>query len=187
MANTTPDGIYYPENTTDMELDTILATMASSIQNGMGKRLARQELVYSFLGHIPLQSFTNVGSGILVAPLPYQVVSGSRSFNKGFTMASPGVLTIPTKGIYSVTISGTSKAVAAEFNMRLRWNSTDVWKGYTQSTTAAFGYITGSTVVECELGDTLSVAAVWYSTTGTNIVSNSYIDNSFSVTLLKAL
>ena len=114
MANTIPDGIYYPENTTDMELDTILATMASSIQNGIGKRVAKLEtFVGCNLGMAA--SFEPPTLGVVTKVNTYGVQSAAvapGTFNSGMTVTN-GTVTVPEDGLYSVMFTANFLPIVA--------------------------------------------------------------------------
>lgn len=86
MANTLPDGIWYPDaDTTPMVLDSMFSTLASSIQNGIGKRVGQLE-VFSDMGgrgvvgkDIATYNVSGVGGStpvLLNATLPVNLVAG---------------------------------------------------------------------------------------------------------------
>lgn len=101
MANTIPDGIYYPENTTDMELDTILATMASSIQNGIGKRVAKLETFVGCNLSIPA-AVTGTAAVVKVSGFAVQPDTlAPGTFNQGMSISN-GTVTVPEDGLYNV-------------------------------------------------------------------------------------
>lgn len=99
MPNTTPDGIFFPDGNTPMELDTILATLASSIQNGLGKRVAKLE---TFVGcNLGLNSAVT-GTGTITKVSNMQVnPSRSYEFIQGVTV-NAGTVTVPEDGLYTV-------------------------------------------------------------------------------------
>ena len=109
MANTTPDGIYFPDSNTPMVLDTILATMASSIANGIGQRLATLE-TYSDLG----------GRGVVGKNIATNTVSGVAGTNLLLNSTLP--INLVAGRNYRVTVKGNFYASAANqaFQMTLR-------------------------------------------------------------------
>lgn len=117
MANTIPDGIYYPDANTPMNLDTILATMASSIANGLGKRVAKLE---TFIGcNIGLNSAVT-GTGTVTKVTNMQVNAGRpQEFIQGVTV-NAGTVTVPEDGMYTVLFLAnflpTGGAVGARVN-----------------------------------------------------------------------
>ena len=136
MANTIPDGIYYPENTTDMELDTILATMASSIQNGIGKRVAKLE---TFVGcNLGLATPLDAGTAgaVTKAPFAVQATGSPANFNQGMTISN-GTVTVPEDGIYTVAFTAnfqpTGTGSAARLNTYIYVN------GVSQQFSSAYG------------------------------------------------
>lgn len=154
MANTIPDGIYYPENTTDMELDTILATMASSIQNGIGNRLKHQEIAVGLKAGI---AATGNVIPVASATAPFVIRSVDGCFNQGFTLAN-GVATVVTGGMYLVTATLGVQPV----NPATRTAAIEIFKGSVSLNAAEvtqhiqfYQTALATCVVNCVPGDTL--------------------------------
>lgn len=186
MPTTEVDKVFYPDLDTVDQPNVWGAAMASSVEAGIGARLRKQEQFIGFMGHLPKQTWPKLYNGQDYGPLPFQVIQGSGSFNQGMQVAG-GVVTIPVAGLYAVSLSATVEALTAEFNVRLYLNTTAVWKGYTQATTSAFGYNTGSVVLNCAAGDKLSARVTLYGSGNNSAIRNGdYIDNVLSVALLKA-
>lgn len=186
MGTTELDTVYYPDLDDVDQPNVWAATMAQSVSDGIGARLRKQEQFIGFMGHLPKQVWPKLANGQEYGPLPFQVIQGSGSFNQGMQVAG-GVITIPVAGLYAVSLSATITAANAEFNAFLYLNTTAMWKGYTQATASAFGYNTGSVVLNCAAGDKLSAKVTLYgSTNGSSIKNTDYIDNVLSVALLKA-
>lgn len=187
MPVTDVDKVYYPDQDTVDQPNVWGAAMASSIEEGIGARLRKQEQFIGFMGHLPKTTYPAMQNGAYSNPLPFQVVQGSGSFLQGMSV-SAGVVTVPVGGLYSVSVSTTLGAIDSEFATYLYLNANPVWKGYSKAfNNTTFGYNTGSVVLKCEEGNTLSVKNVVYSSPNTNKISNTqYYDNVFSIALLKA-
>lgn len=187
MGALTPiDKVWYPDETDLDQPNVYMATHSQSIEEGIGARLRKQEQFIGFMGHLPKQVYPNLANGTAYGPLPFQTIQGSGSFNQGMQVAG-GVVTAPMAGLYSITLSTTITNISAEFATRLYQNQTQVWKGYTQATTGSFGYNTGSVVVKCEAGDTISAKITVYASNNLGKVSNNdYVDNVLSIAMLKA-
>lgn len=154
MANTTPDGIYYPDSNTLMNFDAILATMASSIQNGIGKRLALQEIAVGLKAGLANQ--IQLTTTPINMPL---VVNGSNgNFAQGMTINN-GIVTVATPGMYMVSSSigimphgGGASATSA---LALYKNNVKIM-GDEQSSHPSFYQVSkGTTVINRVAGDTI--------------------------------
>lgn len=158
MANTIPDGIYYPENTTDMELDTILATMASSIQNGIGKRLKHQEIAVGMKA--------SVGAGAWMVPVaaavvPYAITNTAEGdFNQGFSFSN-SVATVTTAGMYLISASvGVTGAVNGRgTRLVVQKNGVRISSLETPQVSPVWGGISITAVINCVPGDTFRALA----------------------------
>lgn len=186
MGAYTPDAqVWYPDTGDTAELNVLLGTMASSIEDGLGVRMAHQETILGFLGHLPITTYPALSSTESAA-LNFQVIAGSGSYNDGFSVTA-GVVTIPVTGLYFISSSDTCSAQNGEFNTYVSVNTTKMWRGYSKSSTSAFGYNTGSVVVKLNVGDTVKVtAAVFGSAGNVSIINGQYYENALSVALLKA-
>lgn len=154
MANTIPDGIYYPENTTDMELDTILATMASSIQNGIGKRLKHQEVAVGCKAALSAQTaLTTTEKTIAVG-----VNSSNGNFAQGMTVTS-GIITVQTAGMYLVSGSlGIQPASGTTSALKLYKNAVVIIGDEQLSNGTFYQASKGTAVINCVPGDTIRMS-----------------------------
>lgn len=181
MANTIPDGIYYPESITNMELDTILATMASSIQNGIGKRLKHQEIAVGLKA--------GLASQVLLSPtqqtMPVVVNNANGNFAQGMTVTS-GVVTVATAGMYLVSAAlGIQPASGTTSAIRIYKNAT-VIIGDEQLASGAFYQVSkGTAIINCVPGDTIKMTGGCAS--GTVNTAADFALTHLSVAMVQAL
>lgn len=105
MGLYTPNAqVWYPQTSDTAEINTLLATLASSIEEGVGARLAHQEIAVGLKASLGDSGWTIPYGGTNAAVIPY-TVSGSRGdFNNGFTFSN-GIATVQTAGMYLVSAS----------------------------------------------------------------------------------
>ena len=160
MANTVPDGIYYPDSNTLMNFDAILATMASSIQNGIGKRLALQEIAVGLKAS--LQGWTIPKSNNAIIVVPYVISSGLADFNQGFTFQN-GIASVQTAGMYLVTASVGPAFPDSSGNAGTKVNILKNNVVFAASEVPLSGVVwtnaQATSVINCVPGDTISVKA----------------------------
>jgi hypothetical protein len=100
MGNTTASGIWTPDEHDNLDPEVWSAAMASSIEDGIGGRLAKQEQRVG--AKISIDAATTVPSTGIIFPL---VVAGNGyaysfgNFMTGMTLAG-GVLSVTTPGLY---------------------------------------------------------------------------------------
>lgn len=159
MALTPVDKVYYAEPTTPAKLDTITATMASSIENGIGKRLALQEIAVGCkLGMDTTYQIPGGHNFYDAGIVPVKVVSGFGSFNQGMTVNN-GIVTVNTPGMYIVTSSiGIGIGGGRSIVINLYQNSVMV-AGSEQPTAASFINAQSNSVLQCKAGDTIYMKA----------------------------
>lgn len=98
---TTLAQVWYPDETDTAEFNTLLGTMASSIENGIQPRLAKQELSIGLKASV---SGWTIPATNTYTTVPVSVTASFADFNKGFSLAS-GIATCNTGGMYVVTAS----------------------------------------------------------------------------------
>lgn len=158
MANTSPDGIYYPDSNTLMNFDAILATMASSIQNGIGKRLAHQEIAVGMKASVAAGAW-NVP--VNAAVIPYAISpSPEGDFNQGFTFNN-SVATVKTAGMYLISASVGVTGAVNGWGTRLvvQKNGVRISSLETPQVTPIWGGICITAVTNCVPGDTFRALA----------------------------
>lgn len=105
MGLYTPNSqVWYPTTADTAELNVLMATMASSIEEGVGARLAQQEIAVGLKASIADNGFSIPYGAANAAVIPYGVTASRGDFNNGFTF-SGGIATIQTAGMYLVTAS----------------------------------------------------------------------------------
>lgn len=100
MGALTSEGVWYPGTTDVDQTNVLMATMADSINSGIGQRLKKLE---TFVGcYLGLASALDAGTAGVVTKAPYAVVGNSAgTFNQGMTVTA-GTVTVPYDGIYNV-------------------------------------------------------------------------------------
>lgn len=188
MGAFTPlDDVWYPDEDDTAEQNVNLATMASSIEEGIGARLRHQEIA------VGLKASLVAGTQIpnLPATAPYQVTSANGDFAQGLTI-NAGVVTVATAGMYIVSASlsinpGADQRTTA---VVLRKNNTELAGAEVVQSPRYYQTSTANCVVNCVAGDTLRV---YYYSAGTStglpptpIAANLAL-SSFSVSMIQAL
>lgn len=185
MGLYTPNSqVWYPQTSDTAEINTLLATMASSIEEGVGARLKHQEIAVGLKASLD----TGVWTLPITTPgqIPYVVSSGRGDFNNGFSFTN-GTATAQTAGMYLVTASlgpagsvngGGIKVVIYKNGLFIAGNevamTTTVWVGSTA--TAVLNLVPGDTV-----------HARGAITTNGAVITNSAETTHLSVTLVQAL
>ena len=95
--------VWYPDETDTAEFNTLLATLASSIENGLQPRLALQEKAIGLKVSLN-QNEWQIPGGNPSAVIPYRQTGTRGDFNQGFTF-SGGTATVQTPGMYFMTAS----------------------------------------------------------------------------------
>lgn len=131
------------------------------MEDGIGERLRLQEIAVGLKASIGTYTIPHVPNpGTPTAVLPFTVTAGRGDFNQGFTF-SGGVATVQTAGMYIVTAGVGPNGASANhgFKLRIRQNSTAIIT--TETAMDASIWVSGaiSSVVNCVVGDTISVLA----------------------------
>lgn len=193
MGALTPiDKVYYPDKTDIDQPNVYLATMAQSIEDGIGARLRQQEVA------VGLKAGIAPGTGIPVNDViaPFTIRSDNGGFNEGFDLAG-GIATVKTKGLYIIAASaGINPSENIPANVS-RTVSVTVYKGTTPlagaevlSSVNYYQSAAATTVISCVPGDTLHIK--WHSAgpwgvTGNAQMANSSVLTYLSIALVQAL
>lgn len=187
MGLYTPNSqVWYPTTADTAELNVLMATMASSIEEGVGARLAHQEIAVGLKGSIENAGFTipaGVGS---TAVVPYTVTASRGDFNNGITF-SGGVATIQTAGMYLVTASVGPSGTNNGGGVKVFIDKNAVFIAGNEVALSSVVWVgtTATTVLNCVAGDTIRVRAA--TTGGAPAMNNSNETTHISVTLVQAL
>lgn len=178
--------VWYPDVTDTAKLNTLLATMASSIEDGLGARMVKQETVKSLLGTVTAGSTWTL-SNTVEATVPYSINTGG--YNDGLTISS-GVVTVSTPGLYYVSASVLTTQVDGYVDLQLQRNGGTISRplGPGSPAGAGIGPASGAFIFNCVAGDTLRARVTIQGTTGAvkiNTLQATY--NVLSVVLIKAL
>lgn len=161
MGAYTPNSqVWYPDGTDTAELNTLLATVASSIENGIGARLAQQEIAVGAKLNAPLSYVIPSGTGFVNSTtVPYSNDGALGAFNNGLSVTG-GVVTIATPGMYIVTASlgGLNTASRSVVNYLCK-NGAYVASAEVPTNTTVYVSSQSNCVLNLIAGDTVSVRA----------------------------
>lgn len=154
MGNVTSDLlIWTPDENDPAEPDVYLATMAQSIEDGVGDRLRTQELAIGLKAGFT--SPPTLSSTLSTAAVTINTSNGS--FKQGLDI-SGGLVTVITPGMYMVSGSVGVDAVAGHTaKIELRKGSTVLAADEQKSDASFYQAAKATTVVNCVAGDTLSM------------------------------
>ena len=184
MATTELDGVYFPELDDIDQPNVYLATMAQSIEAGIGARLRQQEVA------VGLKAGIAPGTGIPVtdAIAPFVIRSANEGFNQGFDL-SAGVATVQTKGLYIVAGSvGINPVGLASGNVNrtaaltLIKNTTPLAGSEVMSVSQYYQNAAATTIISCVPGDTISVR--WHSAGPAGVTAPASLANDSTLTYL---
>lgn len=161
MGAFTPNAqVWYPDITDTAELNTLLSTMASSIEEGLEPRLAHQEIAVGAKLNAPLSYVLPGGAAFANATtVPYSNDGTLSAFNNGFSI-SGGIVTIATAGMYIVTASlgGLNTASRSVVNYLCK-NGNYVAAAEVPTNTSVYVSSQSNCVLNLIAGDTISVRA----------------------------
>jgi hypothetical protein len=184
MGAFTPiDEIWYPDEDDTAEQNVNLATMASSIEEGIGQRLRAQE---TFLGLFATRASGQTLTKQALTTVQFGLDSPS-TFNTGFTFSN-GIITIETPGLYYVGVNVVIQIPDGYGEICIVKSGNEYGKvlQFKGSASNNVGLSTSS-VVNCVAGDTIWTRTYIDSSTNANFNTNSQTFNTLSVSLLKAL
>jgi len=185
-AYTSTAQVWYPDTSDPAKLDTLLSTMASSIENGLGARMTKAETNKSLLATVAAGSTWALANGT-EATVPYAINSGN--YNNGFTLTG-GIVTINTPGLYDVTASGLTDMTSGYADLRLYKNAGVVSRDLGASTTAGGGFASTKTACTMEFaaGDTVRVTLTVNGVAATaKIHTGQQTYNVLAISLIRAM
>lgn len=186
MGAYTPNAqVWYPDGTDTAELNTLLSTLASSIENGLGARMTAQENLVSAVLAIPNNSvLPALAANTDVTP---NFVVTSFGYNTGNMTLSNGVLTIVTPGVYFVSSTMTFQDHSSYYEHAVMIAGVEKVRGFTYKPNGgAFQYSAQTSVVKLNAGDTVATR-VKANTNAGAIRDVSAAGNVMTCTLLKPL
>lgn len=173
--------IWTPDEDDDLEPDVYLATMAQSIEEGVGTRLRLQELAVGLKAGFtsaPVLSSTMATAAVTVN-------TSNGSFKQGLDI-SGGVVTVVTPGMYIVSGSvGVTNISGHTAKMELRKGTTVLASDEQKSDASFFQAAKQTTVVNCIAGDTLSMR-IGDAAGGASVASNLALTH-FTVAMIQAV
>lgn len=138
MGNLTPSaGVWYPDEEDKMEINTLMGTMASSIENGLGERMNLQETFTGCNLRITNSpSYYEYSSSTNLAIVPFGVIADSVSFISDDMSVTGGRITVPYSGIYQINFLANFTATS---NTRPRINTYIFANGSSIAYSSAYG------------------------------------------------
>lgn len=187
MGQYTPNAqVWYPDTSDGAELNTLFATMASSIEDGVGSRLKKQEQAVAC--QVSLEVNQNISVEFVVQ---YNVNSGP-TYNNGLTVNAAGSVTIITPGIYFVSTNVYTQQASGFTGYcvpNIRKNASKISTSICSPTTVGsnkVGVSSITTAAICNAGDTLDVLVTAAGGTTTLLAGNDKNLNTFTVALMRA-
>ena len=187
MGQTTTNlQIWTPDTSDKHKLDVVLATMAASLENGVGPRLQLQEMAIGLKVSLDAGAWT-IPAGSPATVIPYAVTASRGDFNKGFTY-SAGMATIVTPGMYFVTASigpnGDTSGSSKGIKIQVEKNGAFIGGN---EVAGAPNWISSpvSAVVNCIAGDTIRAKA-GYVNSATGIGNNDF-SSHMSIVMVQAV
>lgn len=177
--------VWYPDEDDTAEQNVNMATMASSIEDGIGARLIHQEKAVGLKASIANGAWT-VPVPTAPAVVPYSV-SGSRGdFSQGLTITG-GVITVQVAGMYMITATlGTQGAITgAGIKIFLDKNGVFLAGAESPMVSPTWGNTQVTTVLNCVPGDTIRTRGSLASTSSTLV--NNGESTHIAVVLVQAL
>lgn len=184
MGAFTPiDQVWYPDENDTAEQNVNLGTMASSIEEGIGKRLRAQE---TFLGMFATQPVRQTLINNALTTVNFGLNS-AQCFNTGFTFSN-GIVTIATPGLYYVGVNvvldlGGGYGEIGIVKSNIEYGKVLQYKGSASN----FIGLSTSSVINCVAGDTIWTRVYLAAPSDATFNVNSPTFNTLSVSLLKAL
>lgn len=185
MGAFTPLGqVWYPDTSDTAELNVLLSTVASSIEDGLQPRLAHQELAVGLKASLDGWTIppTNIATNI-----PVTVTAGLSDFNQGFSF-SAGVATVVTAGMYLVTASLAPRNPdnAGGCKVFIVKNSTIFAGSEVAFNNTVWINAQATSVINCVAGDTIRAQGTLSGTPGS--AHTSYGQNTYlSIAMVQAL
>lgn len=182
MGNVTSDlQIWTPDENDLAEPDVYLATMAQSLEDGVGDRLRTQEVAVGLKAGFT--SAPTLSSTMTIAAVTVNTSNGS--FNQGLTI-SGGVVTVESPGMYIISGSvGVNNVSGHTAKIELRKGSTVLAADEQKSDASFYQAAKCTTVVNCVAGDTLSMR-IGDAAGGASVAANLALTH-FTVAMIQAV
>lgn len=190
MGNITDDLlIWTPDDQDTAEPDVYLATMAQSLEDGVGERLRKQERSASLLANLPANQNFTVGTPATVN----FTINAAVGYNDEMTLTG-GKVKVTEAGVYffSANVLGAVAGTSGTgfMQMQIRKNTKVISNSITlmmYNGGSVIATATGSTVTTCAVDDLIDVYVAFYNTPAAPFLSSGGgIYNLFSASLLKA-
>lgn len=178
--------VWYPDVTDTAKLNTLLATLASSIETGIGGRLTKQETTKSLLATVTAGSVWTLSNGV-EATIPFTINVGG--YNDGLTFSGYTV-TVTVPGLYFVACNTMTTQSSGYLDLRIYKNGGNFTRSLGTSTTAGGGFAAAATsgVMQFVAGDTIKATTTVNGVTGASTIHTGQATyNVMSVVLLKAI
>lgn len=186
MGAYTPDSqVWYPDLTDTAKLNTLLALLASSIENGVGARLSHQEIAVGGKFSAPLSYVHPSGTSFAQATLvPFSNDGANAAFANGITISS-GTVTIETAGMYIITaaLSGLNTASRSVVTYLCK-NGAAVASAEVPSASNVYVSSQANCVLNLIPGDTISVKS--RSTGGTLAIGQDPVQSYLTIAMVQA-
>ena len=184
-AYTPSSQVWYPDVSDTAEINTLLATVASSIENGIGARLTQQEIAVGAKFGCALSYVHPSGTSFAQATL---VPFANDGLNAGFTNGisiSAGVVTIATAGMYIITaaLSGLNTASRSVVTYLCK-NGVAVASAEVPSASNVYVSSQANVVLNLLPGDTISVKS--RSTGGTLQIGQDPLQTYLTLAMVQA-
>lgn len=158
-ATTATAKVWYADTTDSAKLDSVTALMASSIENGLGARMTLRE---TQVGVKASSDMWTIPSTNTFTTVPVSVTTSHADFNAGFTLASSGVATCQTPGMYIVTASlgvngPDSSGASASVKAAIVKNGAIVLSTEVALSTTIWANAVVTTTINCVAGDTIQM------------------------------
>lgn len=182
-AFTVVDQIWYPDLTDIDQPNTWAAHIAQSISDGIGKRLAKQEVSVGLKASLDFQTYT-IPAGNPSAVVPYVITANRGDFNNGFTLGA-GTATVQTPGMYMVaaSIGPSADTTGKSVKVQIEKNASFV-VGSEFPGSATWIAAPATCVLNCIAGDTIRVKA-GYMNSSSGVLNNDFTSH-FSIVLVQA-
>ena len=179
--------VWYPDTNDTAKINTLMSTMASSIENGIGSRLAQQEIAVGLKASLTDWQIPN-GNNYPAGFVPYVVNSSDMNFNNGFDFSN-GIATIKTAGMYFITasIGPQGSATNCGIAIAIHKNGSIFAKSEVPFSGSVWVNTQANCVVNCVAGDTLAAKATVTGAPSTTYKSAGSGVTYLSISLVQAL
>lgn len=185
-AYTTNMQVWYPDTSDTAKLNTLLATLASSIETGIGGRIIKVETTRSLLATVTAGSVTPLSNGG-EKTIPFSINPGG--YNDGMTIAPTGIVTVNVSGLYYMAVNSMTTQASGYMDLRLYKNAGNFTRALGHSGTNGGGFAAaGATgIMQCNAGDSLQATVTVNGVAASAQIHTGQVTyNVMSIVLLKA-